>query len=135
VDNRPFASSDDLKVTSDTIWISAEEKDWKEAFTHHPKIGDVSALQKKFATKEWAKEEQSGVGAASEDVLDELVKGNSEYEKKFGYIFIVCATGKSAQEMLDLLKKRLLNSAQEELKIAAREQNKITHLRIEKLFS
>ena len=71
----------------------------------------------------------------SVDVLNELAAGNSEYEKKFGYIFIVCATGKSAQEMLDLLKKRLPNSPEAELKIAAREQNKITHLRLDKLFS
>jgi len=135
VDNRPFASSDDLKVTSDTVWISAEEKDWKEAFTHHPKIGDKKSLEKKFATKEWASAEQSGVGGASVDVLTELASSNIEYEKKFGYIFIVCATGKSAKEMLDLLKKRLPNTPEAELKIAAREQNKITHLRIDKLFS
>ena len=135
VDNRPFASTDDLKVTSDTIWISSNLADWKEAFTHHPKIGDVSSLQKKFATKEWASKEQAGVGGASVDVLSELASGNLEYEKKFGYIFIVCATGKSAEEMLDLLNKRLPNSPEAELKIAAREQNKITHLRIDKLFS
>ena len=95
----------------------------------------MKSLEKKFATKEWASAEQSGVGGASVDVLNELAAGNSEYEKKFGYIFIVCATGKSAQEMLELLKKRLPNSPEAELKIAAREQNKITHLRIDKLFS
>lgn len=135
VDNRPFASTDDLKVTSDTIWISAEESDWKEAFTHHPKIGDVSSLQKKFATKEWASKEQSGVDGASMEVLNALANGNNEYEKKFGYIFIVCATGKTAQEMLEMLNKRLPNNPKDELKIAAKEQNKITHLRIDKLFS
>jgi 2-oxo-4-hydroxy-4-carboxy-5-ureidoimidazoline decarboxylase len=135
VENRPFASKEDLKVTSDTIWNAGSESDWKEAFTHHPKIGDVSSLQKKFATKEWASKEQSGVGVASPEVLNELATGNSEYEKKFGYIFIVCATGKSADEMLQLLKKRLPNSPDTELKIAAGEQNKITHLRIDKLFS
>lgn len=135
LDNRPFNSIEDLKVTSDTIWYSCEEKDWMEAFTHHPKIGDLSSLQKKFATKEWASNEQSGVNSADQKILLELAKGNSDYEEKFGYIFIVCATGKSASEMLAILQKRLPNTPKDELKIAINEQNKITHLRLEKLFS
>jgi 2-oxo-4-hydroxy-4-carboxy-5-ureidoimidazoline decarboxylase len=134
-DNRPFNTIDDLRITSDTIWSTVSEADLMEAFSHHPKIGDKSSLQKKFATKEWASNEQSGVNNASEEIIDELAKGNADYEKKFGYIFIVCATGKSAKEMLDLLKKRLPNTPEAEIKIAAKEQNKITHLRINKLFS
>lgn len=135
VDNRPFTTIDDLRITSDTVWSGCNEQDWKEAITHHPKIGDKNSLKKKFATKEWASNEQSGVNNAGDDILEELAKGNEDYEKKFGFIFIVCATGKSASEMLELLKKRLTNSPDQELKIAAGEQNKITHLRINKLFS
>jgi len=136
VQQSPFASIEKLKQSSDEIWWQCEQKEWLEAFTHHPKIGDVKSLEKKFAsTKEWASGEQSSVTTASQDVLHQLKDGNEEYEKKFGYIFIVCATGKSATEMLVLLNNRLLNSPDAEIKIAAQEQNKITHLRIDKLFS
>ena len=136
VDNRPFASSDDLKVTSDTVWISAEEKDWKEAFTHHPKIGDMDSLKKKFATTAgWASGEQGAVAEASEETLQALAKGNEDYEKKFGFIFIVCATGKSAEEMLELLQERLSNDIEHEMVIAMDEQNKITQIRLQKLLS
>ncbi len=132
----PFASKEELKTESDKIWFSLNEKEWKEAFTHHPKIGDVKSLKNKFAsTANWASGEQSGVQSAEEQTIIELKKGNDEYEKKFGYIFIVCATGKSALEMLAILKVRLKNSPREEIKIAMQEQNKITHLRIDKLFA
>ncbi|MEP7170272.1 MAG: 2-oxo-4-hydroxy-4-carboxy-5-ureidoimidazoline decarboxylase [Bacteroidota bacterium] len=135
-EKHPFSSIEELKKESDNIWFSLNEKDWLEAFKHHPKIGDVKSLEKKFAsTKEWASNEQSGINTASQNVLTELKELNDEYEKKFGYIFIVCATGKSAVEMLSVLKSRLKNSPEEEIKIAANEQNKITHLRIDKLFS
>lgn len=132
----PFESVEQLKNKSDKIWFSLDEKDWLEAFTHHPKIGDIKSLEKKFvSTKEWASNEQSGVNTATQNVLTELKELNDEYERKFGYIFIVCATGKSAEEMLSILKQRLTNDLPEEIKIAAKEQNKITHLRIDKLFS
>ena len=134
-DNRPFTTIDDLRITSDTIWSACSVDDFLEAFSHHPKIGDKNSLQKKFSTKEWASNEQSGVNEASDTILNELANRNEEYEKKFGFIFIVCATGKSASEMLELLNKRLPNTPDTEIKIAAREQNKITHLRINKLFS
>ncbi len=132
----PFNSLAELKKESDAIWFSLSENDWKEAFTHHPKIGDVESLKKKFAsTAAWASNEQSSVQIATEQVLIDLKKGNDAYEKKFGYIFIVCATGKSADEMLAILNSRLPNSPEKEIKIAAAEQNKITHLRLEKLFA
>ena len=132
----PFASVQELKNKSDKIWLNCAEKDFLEAFTHHPKIGDVKSLEKKFAsTQQWASGEQASVSAASQKVLENLANGNEVYEKKFGYIFIVCATGKSATEMLDLLELRLPNNSQQELKIAAAEQNKITHIRIDKLFA
>lgn len=136
VQQAPFSSIEKLKLRSDETWWQCEHTDWLEAFSHHPKIGDVKSLEKKFAsTKEWASGEQSSVTTASTDVLHQLKHGNEAYEKKFGYIFIVCATGKSATEMLHLLSSRLLNSPDVEIKIAAQEQNKITHLRIDKLFS
>lgn len=132
----PFASMEELKTESDKIWFSCDKKDWLEAFTHHPKIGEVKSLEKKFAsTAQWASGEQTSVNSASQNVLTELKDLNVEYEKKFGYIFIVCASGKSADEMLMLLKERLTNEPEDEIKIAMNEQNKITHLRIDKLFA
>jgi 2-oxo-4-hydroxy-4-carboxy-5-ureidoimidazoline decarboxylase len=132
----PFDSIEELKKESDRIWYSLSEKDWKEAFSQHPKIGDVESLQKKFATTSaWAEGEQSGVKNANDQVLLALQKGNEEYEQKFGFIFIVCATGKSAEEMLSLLQSRLINNPAFEIRVAAEEQNKITHLRLDKLFA
>jgi 2-oxo-4-hydroxy-4-carboxy-5-ureidoimidazoline decarboxylase len=135
----PFFPADDLvEILEDTEeqWWQCNEEDWKEAFTHHPKIGDIESLKKRFAsTAQWAAGEQSGTAAASQQTLELLAKGNDDYEKKFGYIFIVCATGKSAAEMLLLLQKRLPNDPKDEIQIAADEQNKITKLRIEKLLA
>ena len=131
-----FSSLDKLKSESDRIWNSLSEEDWLEAFSQHPKIGDVESLKKKFSsTAQWAANEQRGVQDANTQVLEELQDYNNLYEKKFGYIFIVCATGKSAEEMLDLLKKRLINNPDFERRVAAEEQNKITHLRLDKLFA
>ena len=133
---RPMANAALLFTAADEVWWKLDRADWLEAFTHHPKIGDIDSLRAKFAsTKDWASGEQSGVNAAGEDVLRGLADGNRDYEKRFGYIFIVCATGKSAQEMLTLLKERLKNDADQELRIAAGEQAKITKIRLEKLLS
>lgn len=135
----PFFPADDMvEILEDAEeqWWQCTEQDWLQAFTHHPKIGDVESLQKKFAsTATWASNEQSGAASASQQTLEALAKGNADYEQKFGYIFIVCATGKSAEEMLQLLLERLPNAPAEEIKIAADEQNKITKLRIEKLLA
>ncbi len=126
----------DLMQHAEEKWQQCTEKDWLEAFAHHPKIGDVKTLKDKFAsTAKWASSEQAGVDAATEEMMIDLAKGNKNYEQKFGFIFIVCATGKSASEMLELLKARLSNSPQHEIKIAAAEQNKITLLRLQKLFA
>jgi len=115
-------------------WYDSSEEDWKEAFLHHPKIGDKEALRKKFSNDRFAGTEQSSVGTASDETLEALAKANKEYEEKFGYIFIVCATDKSANEMLDIIQSRLPNDPQKEIKIAMEEQNKITKLRLQKLF-
>lgn len=130
---RPYKSKDELLLQAEKIWFSLSESDWLEAFAAHPKIGDISSLQKKFqATASTAANEQSGVNTANTETLKEFARLNQEYEAKFGFIFIVFATGKSAQEMLDLLKARIHNSREQELKSAAREQSKITRLRLEK---
>ncbi len=135
VEHMPFKSIESLKEISDNTWWDCRKADWLEAFSHHPKIGQ-KALEKKFeATKSWAENEQSGTQNDNENILQELVKANNTYENKFGFIFIVCATGKTAGEMLELLNERLNNDVEKELNIAAQEQNKITHLRFDKLIS
>ena len=133
----PFVPADDmveLLEDAEEQWWLCSEDDWKEAFTHQPKIGDIDSLKKKFAaTAQWASGEQAAVNSAGEEILAALAEGNRLYEEKFGYIFIVCATGRLAEEMLAMLQERLKNDPAEEIKIAADEQNKITKLRLEKL--
>lgn len=132
----PFETIHDLKEASDRIWNTCSELDYLEAFEGHPKIGDVNSLAKKFqATKDWAGNEQKLVQQASMEVIEALAEGNAAYEARFGFIFIVFATGKTAQQMLDLLLERLPNDRATELKIAAGEQHKITTLRIQKLLA
>lgn len=133
---RPFGSEAELLTAAEEIWQDLAPEDWREAFSHHPKIGDLASLRAKFAsTQQWAEGEQAGVAGAAEEVLYALAEGNEAYEKKFGFIFIVCATGKSAGEMLALLQQRLPNDPEIELKIAAAEQAKITKIRLEKLLA
>ena len=133
----PVSDAESLMDEANTAWNSLSEADWREAFTHHPKIGgDVEALRAKFAsTSTWAEGEQASVKQASPATLEALAAGNADYERKFGYIFIVCATGKSAEEMLALLQARLPNKPEDELLIAMGEQDKITRIRLEKLLA
>ena len=132
--SRPIDSKDALLKVAEEIWFSLKSEDWLEAFTHHPKIGDIESLREKFHnTKSISENEQSGVNDASENTLKDLAKSNQLYEHKFGFIFIVCATGKSADQMLTLIKMRLNNNIETEMQNAAKEQNKITQLRLEKL--
>jgi 2-oxo-4-hydroxy-4-carboxy-5-ureidoimidazoline decarboxylase len=131
---RPYSSVEILHQFSDKIWAKLSSTDYLEAFTHHPQIGDIDSLKKKFAsTANWAGDEQQGTSDACDEILQRLKQGNQDYLNKFGFIFIVCATGKTAQEMLDLLNDRLPNDKAIELHNAAAEQNKITHLRLDKL--
>jgi len=132
--SRPYRDMAALSLAIDGAFVRLEEADWREAFTHHPKIGDLDGLRKKFqATSHLASKEQAGVAQASDKTLHELADLNRAYEERHGFIFIVCATGKSADEMLLLLKDRLPNDTAREVRIAAGEQRKITHLRLEKL--
>ena len=132
----PVSSLDDLLDQSDKIWDDCTEADAREAFSHHPKIGDLSLLKEKFAaTSEWAAGEQDGVQNTTTQVMEAFVESNRAYEDKFGFIFIISANGKLAEEMLSLLTLRLLNSPENEIRIAMEEQNKITRLRLKKLVS
>lgn len=131
---RPFTNSDQLVTLADRIWWSLEPVDWLEAFASHPKIGDKKAARPTATeAQKWAAQEQSGTENVSDETARLLADLNREYEEKFGYIYIVCATGKSSEEMLANLRERLPNDAETELRIAAREQSRITKLRLGKL--
>ena len=133
---RPFVDKASALAAADAAWAETSEKDWLEAFSHHPRIGGKDALRAKFAaTSAWARGEQAKAAQADEATLDALAQGNADYEARFGFIFIVCATGKTAAEMLSLLKARLANERASELAIAAVEQAKITKIRMEKLLT
>jgi 2-oxo-4-hydroxy-4-carboxy-5-ureidoimidazoline decarboxylase len=132
----PVENEQVLFQEAEKTWFSCGEADWLEAFRHHPKIGDVKSLREKFAgTADWAEREQAAVNQTTGDIIEALAEGNKQYEEKFGFIFIVCATGKSAVEMLNLLKARLSNNRETEIHIAMKEQLKITLLRLNKLLS
>ena len=129
--HRPFGSDEQLHAMARQEWFALTPDGWREAFSHHPRIGDRASLAARFPrTAGLSEDEQRGVAGASDETLDALADGNRAYEEKFGYIFIVCATGKRADEMLGLLRERLPNEPQEELLIAAGEQAKITQLRL-----
>jgi 2-oxo-4-hydroxy-4-carboxy-5-ureidoimidazoline decarboxylase len=131
---RPFGNTERLVTAAREAWADLTHTDWLEAFSHHPKIGDRASLARRFAaTAHLSEQEQSAVADASADVLDDLASANRTYADKFGYIFIVCATGKSATEMLALLRARLPNDPATEIRIAAAEQAKITELRLKGL--
>ena len=128
---RPFGSQEALLAAARDEWFALTEDDWLEAFWHHPQIGDRAALEGRFPkTHDLSEQEQAGVATAREDVLDALEHDNAVYHDRFGFIFIVCATGKSAEEMLQLLRDRLPNDRATELRNAAEEQAKITALRL-----
>ena len=133
---RPFATLEHLHAKADEVWWSLSGEDWNEAFSHHPRIGSRDALKEKFAsTRTWAQGEQARVESGAEATIEGLLQGNEEHEKRFGYIFIVCATGKSAEEMLAILRLRLANDAATELRASACEENRITHIRLAKLLA
>lgn len=131
---RPYASLNQLLATASDVWWGLDQADWLEAFRSHPKIGEQKAASAVSAqSQKWSAQEQQGVQQAAPDTVEKLAKLNLDYEKKFGFIFIVCATGKSSDEILALLEKRLPNEPAAELPIAAGEQAKITELRLRKL--
>src|SRR5205814_3725114 len=106
------------------------------AFRAHPKIGEQkTAAAQSLQEQQWSAQEQSGVDAAPADTASQLAERNREYEERFGFIFIVCASGKSSDEMLGVLNSRLDNDPRTELRIASEEQRKISRLRLEKLLN
>jgi 2-oxo-4-hydroxy-4-carboxy-5-ureidoimidazoline decarboxylase len=131
--NRPMDEETALLAVSDEIWRGLGEADWLEAFKSHPRIGEASG-EKTVATQSsaWSEQEQHKAATADEAIKMALKWGNREYEQKFGRIFIVCATGKSASEILEILRRRLHNDEATELQQAAEEQRQIMHLRLKK---
>jgi len=134
VAKRPFRKRENVFKAADEVADTMEPKDWLEAFEHHPRIGDKPDAKTGIsAGVEWATMEQAGMEAAGNYAKIALMRANQEYERRFGYIYIVCATGKSADEMIGILHERLGNDPEKELRVAADEQRKITRLRLEKL--
>ena len=131
---RPFADANALFEAADHHWRSLERTGWLEAFSHHPQIGEKAASGSE-SHRRWTAGEQAGARDAAADVKTRLAEGNRSYFNKFGYIYIVCATGKSAEEMLALLEERLHNDPARELPIAAEQQRQITRLRMQKLIA
>ena len=131
VARRPFGGDARLLRAARIEWFGLTEADWLEAFSHHPKVGDRASLAARYpVTHDLSAKEQSAVAFANADVIIALAEANQAYLDRFGFIFIVCATGKSAEEMLQLLRDRLGNDRATELRTAAEEQAKITALRL-----
>jgi 2-oxo-4-hydroxy-4-carboxy-5-ureidoimidazoline decarboxylase len=128
---RPLRSRERALAAARDEWLALGPEDWREAFGHHPRIGEIEQLRARFpATAQLSTKEQSGVAGASGQLLSALADGNRAYEDKFGYVFIVCATGRTAGEMLALLQARLGNDPGTEIQLAADEQAKITAIRL-----
>lgn len=123
---RPFVTCEAVLAAADEIWTSLDNADWREAFAHHPRIGEQTGSSQ-------AAQEQSGMSGSTGELQQAMAEVNRDYEQRFGYIYIVCATGKSAEEMLAIAQSRLRNDPDTELRVAALEQLKITRLRLQKL--
>ena len=129
---RPIASSAELSAAADREWSRMGESDWLEAFACHPRIGERSLAHTSAKSSTWSQQEQSSTAAAAQRVLAEIAKGNEQYEQRFGFTYIVCATGRSAEEMLAILDRRLKNDRAAELREAAEQQRQILQIRLGK---
>jgi 2-oxo-4-hydroxy-4-carboxy-5-ureidoimidazoline decarboxylase len=129
---RPYANEEGLLNAADSIWAQMVEPDWMEAFRAHPRIGERKPAPASVQSVAWSRQEQASTDTAQEDVLAELAAGNARYEELFGFTYIVCATGKSAEEMLQILRRRLSSDRQSELQEAAEQQRQITQIRLRK---
>ena len=125
---RPFADDEAVLEAAERLWWALGPGDWLEAFAGHPRIGER-------AGNDWARAEQAGVDAAGVETRRALAAGTEEYERRFGHVFLICATGRSADEMFGELRRRLKHEPARELRVAAGEQAKITRIRLEKLVS
>jgi OHCU decarboxylase len=129
---RPISNIAALSEAADRVWAAMSESDWLEAFAGHPRIGERRAAADSERSTAWAEQEQSGTSSANENILRELAEGNALYEQRFGFTYIVCATGRSADEMLAILKGRVANDRVSELKEAAEQQRQILQIRLGK---
>lgn len=132
VDNRPILSEQELHEIADRVWNIMTEPDWMEAFKCHPRIGERKAPLATDRSSTWSGQEQSLIQGAADTVLASLAEGNARYESKFGFTYIVCATGKSSEDMLSILECRLGNTRAAELCEAAEQQREIMHIRLRK---
>jgi 2-oxo-4-hydroxy-4-carboxy-5-ureidoimidazoline decarboxylase len=132
VDQRPFAGIVDLSEAADRTWNEMQEEDWLEAFACHPRIGERKAVHASAQSVAWSRQEQASAASASERILSELAEGNALYAERFGFTYIVCATGKSAEEMLAILQRRLVSDRDAELREAAEQQRQILQIRLGK---
>ena len=129
---RPIGSVEELSEAADRVWSTMREADWLEAFACHPRIGERKAESAGRQSAAWSKQEQSRIEAASENILAQLAEGNQQYEDRFGFTYIVCATGKGPEEMLEILKQRLGATREAELREAAEQQRQIMQIRLGK---
>ncbi|MFY9937367.1 MAG: 2-oxo-4-hydroxy-4-carboxy-5-ureidoimidazoline decarboxylase [Silvibacterium sp.] len=130
---RPLTDAEALLAQSDEIWWQLDPADWSEAFSSHPRIGEKKAPESATAkSADWSRQEQGGVACSSESIQEQLKRANDDYEQRFGRIYIVCASGKSVEEMLAILYRRLENDEASELREAAEQQRQITQLRLRK---
>lgn len=133
---RPILNETTLQTASDQVWKNLNEADWMEAFRSHPRIGDSrTTASTPSVSAAWSSEEQQEVGVANEDIKVALAEGNRAYEQRFKCNFIVCATGRTAQEILEILRRRLRNDDATELHEAAEQQRQITQIRLKKWLS
>src|SRR5262249_39187285 len=134
--DRPYPTLEALLTHADGLWWSLMPDDWLAAFRSHPKIGEKKASSNVSSqSQQWSGQEQAGVNNAPQNTVDSLASLNHAYEEKFGFIFIICATGKTSEEMLAALQERLQHDSDTELRLAAAEQAKITELRLKKLLT
>lgn len=129
---RPIGSVHELSSSADSVWNTMEDADWLEAFACHPRIGDRKPAHATAKSAAWSIQEQSSTNTAADQVLADLAAGNALYEQRFGFTYIVCATGKSAEEMLAILNRRLASDRATELREAAEQQRQITQIRLGK---
>lgn len=133
---RPFGTRGAVLTVADRVWETMQETDWREAFSHHPRIGEqTGAIPQTARGAAWSAGEQAGMDSAGESLRAELAAVNREYEERFGYIYVVCAAGRTAEELLAFARRRLANDPKAELLTAVQEQEKIMRFRLEKLLS
>ena len=136
IGSRPFTSVDALVAAANDRWGETNESDWREAFDHHPRIGESRSVRTQgHRATAWSAGEQSQAASADGQIKQELAEVNAAYETRFGHIYIVCAAGRSAGELLAMAHSRMRNDSATELRVAAEEQRKITELRLRKLIS